>query len=61
LGVGNLDQKRERIKCSVPRTIDEYRNNKVKYAFDKIKDRSKDNPKRSIAYVKGILRMRVKK
>jgi len=36
--------------------IDEYGIDKVKCAFNKIKDRSKDNPKRSIAYVKGILK-----
>jgi len=35
--------------------VDEYGIDKVNFAFDKIKDRSKDNPKRSIAYVKGIL------
>ena len=35
---------------------DEYGKKKVDYAFDKVKGKAKDNPKRSIAYVKGILR-----
>lgn len=35
--------------------IDEYGADNVNYAFNKVADRSEDNPKRSIAFVKGIL------
>lgn len=38
------------------RMMDEYGNEKIRYAFSVISNRSEDNPKRSMAYVKGILR-----
>lgn len=44
----------------IVKMMDEYGMDKINYAFSKVSKKSEDNPKRSIAYVKGILQSMAK-
>lgn len=45
----------------IVKMMDEYGMDKINYAFDEVSKKPEDNPKRSIAYVKGILQSMAKK